>query len=240
MWEQAMHMPPFSLSRALKTGVAALVLGAFASSAALGNEAPRLLPAPLVDAPAGEGIETAVLAGGCFWGIEGVFQHVRGVRSVISGYSGGEAATATYDQVTTEGTGHAEAVEIKFDPKIVSYGKLLRIFFSAGHDPTELNRQGPDTGPSYRSNIFYASADQQRVANAYIAQLNVAQAFPKPIVTRVDPLQAFYPAEAYHQDFLVRHPTYPYIVINDLPKVAALKRLFPGDYVETPVTGEGM
>jgi peptide-methionine (S)-S-oxide reductase len=235
-----MHMPSVSLPRALKTSVAALVFGVCASSAALGNEAPRLLPAPLVDEPAGAGLETAVLAGGCFWGIEGVFQHVKGVRGVISGYSGGEASTATYDQVTTERTGHAEAVEIKFDPRIVSYGKLLRIFFSVAHDPTELNRQGPDTGPSYRSNIFYVGADQQRAAGAYIAQLNAAKAFHKPIVTRIDPLKAFYKAEAYHQDFLEHHPTYPYIVINDLPKVAALKRLFPDDYVETPVTGEGM
>lgn len=221
----------------LMRGIAALAF-ALSPAIALADEAPRLLPAPAIDEPAGEGIETAVLAGGCFWGVEGVFSHVKGVTSVISGYSGGTKETATYRQVGTETTGQAESVEIKFDRKVISYGTILRVFFSVAHDPTQLNRQGPDTGPSYRSNIFYASAEQEKVARAYIAQLDAAKAFKKPIVTRVDALKAFYPAEGYHQDFLLNHPTYPYIVINDLPKVAALKRLFPDLWVEKPVSGE--
>jgi len=222
---------------AMMRGVAALAL-ALAPTIAFADEAPRLLPAPAIDEPAGEGIETAVLAGGCFWGVEGVYAHVKGVTSVISGYSGGTKEAATYRQVGTETTGHAESVEIKFDRKVISYGTILRIFFSVAHDPTQLNRQGPDTGPSYRSNIFFASADQEKVARAYIQQLAAAKAFKKPIVTRVDALKAFFPAEAYHQDFLVKHPSYPYVVINDLPKVAALKRLFPDLWVEKPLTGE--
>ena len=199
----------------------------------------RVLPAPQIDEPAGRPtFETAVLAGGCFWGIEGVYSHVKGVKSVISGYSGGEKSTATYPQVGTETTGHAEAVEIKFDPKIVTYGKLLQIFFSVAHDPTQLDRQGPDSGPSYRSNIFYSDSVQQNIAKSYIAQLTAVKSYSAPIVTRLDPMKAFYPAEAYHQDFLLLHPTYPYIVVNDLPKVANLKRLFPDYYVEKPVSGE--
>jgi peptide-methionine (S)-S-oxide reductase len=214
------------------------ILGMLGTAAASGDEAPRLVPAPAQDEPAGRpALETAVLAGGCFWGVEGVYQHVKGVKAVLSGYSGGEKSTASYPQVGTERTGHAESVEIKFDPTIVSYGTLLRVFFSVAHDPTELNRQGPDSGPSYRSDIFYADAVQQGIASAYIAQLEQAKTFSKPIVTRVDPLKAFYPAEDYHQDFLVRHPTYPYIVAYDLPKIASLKRLFPDLYVATPVTG---
>ncbi|MFO1187713.1 MAG: peptide-methionine (S)-S-oxide reductase MsrA, partial [Alphaproteobacteria bacterium] len=171
-------------------------------------------------------------------GVEGVFSHVKGVTSVISGYAGGTKETATYRQVGTETTGHAESVEIKFDRKLISYGTILRIFFSVAHDPTQLNRQGPDSGPSYRSNIFHAGADQERVARAYIKQLDTAKAFKRPIMTRVDALQAFYPAEGYHQDFLLNHPAYPYIVINDLPKVEALKRLFPDLWVEKPLSGE--
>ena len=195
------------------------------------------LPPPEVDSPRGAAAttQTAVLAGGCFWGVQGVFQHTKGVKNVLSGYSGGEKTTATYEQVGSGRTGHAESVQIVFDPREISYGEILRIYFSVAHDPTELNRQGPDTGTQYRSAIFYADASQQRIAQAYIAQLERAHVFPQPIVTRVDPLKAFYPAEAYHQDFLNRHPDHPYIVFNDAPKIASLKKLFPQDYREQPV-----
>jgi peptide-methionine (S)-S-oxide reductase len=201
------------------------------------GETATLLPPPEVDSPknAAGTTQTAVLAGGCFWGVQGVFQHTKGVKNVLSGYSGGEKATATYEQVGSGRTGHAESVQIVFDPREISYGEILRIYFSVAHDPTELNRQGPDTGPQYRSVIFYADVSQQRVAQAYIAQLDRAHVFPQPIVTRVDPLKAFDPAEAYHQDFLSRHPDHPYIVFNDAPKIASLKKLFPQDYREQPV-----
>jgi peptide-methionine (S)-S-oxide reductase len=193
------------------------------------------LPTPEVDAASSAGsLETAVLAGGCFWGQQGVFEHVKGVRRVVAGYSGGEKATATYEQVSTETTGHAESIEITFDPKQVSYGQLLRVFFSVAHDPTQLNRQGPDSGPSYRSAIFFASPAQERVARAYVAQLSAAHAFGQPIVTRIEPLKAFYPAEAFHQDYLIHNPRSMYIVINDLPKIANLKRILPELYSETP------
>jgi len=198
------------------------------------------VPAPVVDpAPNAGGPQTAVLAGGCFWGIQGVFQHVKGVTQVISGYAGGAKVNPTYDDVSTETTGHAETVKITYDPATVSYGTLLQVFFSVGHDPTQLNRQGPDTGTSYRSNIFYTTDAQKAVADAYIAQLTKAAAFPRPIVTRVDKFTAFYPAEDYHQDFLILHPTYPYIVVNDLPKIANLKRLLPALYRDAPVRVSG-
>jgi len=195
------------------------------------------LPPPEVDSPksAAGTTQTAVLAGGCFWGVQGVFQHTKGVKNVLSGYSGGEKATATYEQVGSGRTGHAESVQIVFDPREISYGEILRIYFSVAHNPTELNRQGPDTGTQYRSAIFYADASQQRIAQAYIAQLERARVFPQPIVTHVDPLKAFYPAETYHQDFLSRHPDHPYIVFNDAPKLVSLKNLFPQDYREQPV-----
>jgi peptide-methionine (S)-S-oxide reductase len=193
------------------------------------------LPAPALDEPAGQTSATIVLAGGCFWGVQGVFQHVEGVTSAVSGYAGGEQATAQYEKVGSGRTGHAESVRVTYDPRKVSLGRLLQIYFSVAHDPTELNRQGPDVGTQYRSAIFYADARQQRIAEAYIAQLDKAHAFRKPIVTRVDPLKGFYPAEAYHQDFLILNPRYPYIVINDLPKIANLKRLFPEQYREKPV-----
>ena len=195
------------------------------------------LPPPEIDSPksASSGPETTVLAGGCFWGVQGVFQHTKGVKQVLAGYSGGEKARTRYEQVGTGQTGHAESVQISFDPREISYGEILRIYFSVTHDPTQLNRQGPDIGSQYRSAIFYADASQQRIAQAYIAQLERARVFTRPIVTRVDPLKAFYPAEAYHQDFLIRHPDHPYIFINDLPKIANLKRLFPQDYREQPV-----
>jgi len=177
----------------------------------------------------GRGERTAVFAGGCFWGIEGVFDHVKGVKSSVSGYSGGTQATAQYEIVSTGTTGHAESVQVVYDPSLTSYGQLLQIFFSV-HDPTELNRQGPDDGPQYRTAIFYADEEQKRVAEAYIDQLNRAKVFKQRIVTQVVPLKAFYKAEDYHQDYLAHHPNQPYIVINDLPKVAQLRQQFPQLY----------
>jgi peptide-methionine (S)-S-oxide reductase len=182
-------------------------------------------------APAGKGEETAVFAGGCFWGVQAVFQRVKGVRSSISGYAGGSAATANYETVSGGGTGHAESVRVTFDPAQVSYGDLLKVFFRVAHDPTELNRQGPDVGTQYRSALFYTSEAQRRAARAYADELGAAKAFPRPIVTQIVPLDAFYPAEDYHQGYLDRHPHDPYIVINDLPKLAGLKRHFPQLYV---------
>lgn len=170
---------------------------------------------------------TAVFAGGCFWGMEAVFRHVRGVTRVLSGYSGGEESTARYGPVCTGLTGHAESVEITFDPRIVSFPTLLRVFFSVAHDPTEVDRQGPDAGSQYRSAIFFDGTDQERIAKAYISQLDRSGVFPKPIATRVVPLSRFYPAEPYHQNFLENNPDYPYVVVHDLPKLAALKRLYP-------------
>ena len=185
--------------------------------------------------PAASSTATAVFAGGCFWGVDAVFKHVKGVTRVVSGYSGGSAATAKYMIVGSGTTGHAESVEVTYDPSKIGYTDLLKVFFSVAHDPTELDRQGPDVGPSYRSNIFYVNEAQKTVADAYVAQLNQARVFPRPIVTRVDKYTAFYPAEDYHQDFLIKNPTYPYIVINDLPKLAEFKRLLPALYRETPV-----
>lgn len=221
-------------------GLAALVVGIGALFAATrAEETPRALPMPLTDtAKPGKSLETAVLAGGCFWGMEGVFQHVKGVKRVIAGYSGGSKETARYPLVSSEMTGHAEAVEIAFDPRVITYGQILRIFFSVAHDPTQVNRQGPDVGPSYRSNIFAANDEQAEIARAYIAQLDKARAFSRPIATRIDPLTAFYPAESYHQDFLLKHPDNGYIVVNDLPKIANLKRLLPEYYRAEPVSGE--
>lgn len=178
---------------------------------------------------------TLVLAGGCFWGVQGVFQHVKGVTGAVSGYAGGEQSTAHYEIVGTDTTGHAESVQVTYNPKQISLGRLLQIYFSVVHDPTELNRQGPDSGRQYRSAIFPLSAEQASVAKAYIAQLDQARVFRKRIATTIEPTHPFYAAEAYHQDFLTTHPTYPYIVINDLPKVADLKRLFPDVYQASPV-----
>jgi len=195
----------------------------------------QVVPAPVVDMPAGGGgLQTVVLSGGCFWGIQGVFEHVKGVDRAVSGYAGGSKDTAEYETVSSGTTGHAESVQITFDPKQISLGHLLQIFFSVALDPTEVNHQGPDDGTQYRSEVWATNADQARVAKAYIAQLDAAHAFSRPIATRVDMLPGFYPAEAYHQDFLVRNPDYPYIVFNDAPKVAALKTAFPADYSETP------
>jgi peptide-methionine (S)-S-oxide reductase len=201
-------------------------------------EEPQRLPPPTLDVrPTGErhGLETVVLAGGCFWGVQGVFEHVRGVESAVSGYAGGAAKTADYETVSTGTTGHAEAVRVTYDPAQIAYSEILRIFFSVALDPTEVNRQGPDVGTQYRSEIFTTTPEQAQVAHAYIAQLDQAHAFSRSIATPVSPLSGFYSAEAYHQDYLVRHPNNPYIAINDLPKVHALQRLFPERYVEQPV-----
>ncbi len=217
----------------LASGVAALAwLGVSASSA----EESRRVPPPAVDEQtSGSPQEVAVLAGGCFWGVQGVFQHVDGVVSAVSGYTGGAAATAHYEMTSEGDTGHAESVRIAFDPGKISYGKLLQIYFSVAHDPTEFNRQGPDEGTQYRSAVFPTSEAQARVAKDYIAQLNAAHVFSSPVVTSIEPGKTFYPAEGYHQDFLARNPTYPYIVFNDLPKIEALKRLFPEAYRAAPV-----
>ncbi len=193
------------------------------------------VPAATLDPPATATSETAVLAGGCFWGVQAVFQHVKGVTQVLSGYSGGAKDTAQYEVVSSGTTGHAESVQIKFDPQQISYGRILQIYFSVAHDPTELNRQGPDVGTQYRSAIFFADEAQQKVAQAYIAQLDKAGTFKKPIVTKLTKLDAFYPAEAYHQDYATLHPDNPYIYYNDTPKVENLKRLFPSVYLEEPV-----
>jgi peptide-methionine (S)-S-oxide reductase len=191
------------------------------------------LPSPAVDEPLSksQGAQTVVLAGGCFWGIQTVFKHVKGVSSATAGYSGGSAHTAQYETVSTGTTGHAESVRIVYDPVQVSYGQLLKVFFSVAHDPTELNRQGPDDGTQYRSAIFYANDDQRRIAEAYIDQLNRAKVFAQPIVTQVVGLKAFYPAEAYHQDYAEHHPNQPYIAVYDLPKLEHLKQTLPELYV---------
>lgn len=193
-------------------------------------DAVRVVPAPVVDAPLAKGTATAVLAGGCFWGLEGVFEHVAGVSNVVSGYAGGAAMTAHYEVVGSGMTGHAESVRITYDPAKISFGQLLRIYFSVATDPTQLNRQDPDSGPQYRGTIFAQNTQQAKIANDYIAQLNRQKAYPQPVVTTVETGKPFYPAEAYHQNFLARNPTYPYIVVNDMPKVAALKKLFPASY----------
>ena len=197
-------------------------------------ESKQPIPPAQVDAQlaTAAGKETAVFAGGCFWGTQAVFQRVKGVIATTTGYAGGAAATATYEQVVTETTGHAESVEVVYDPSRITYGQLLRIFFSVAHDPTELNRQGPDVGTSYRSAIFYTNDEQKRVATAYIAQLDAAKIFPKAIVTEVTPLRGFYRAENYHQDYALKNPGNPYIQICDLPKISALKQQFPELFVD--------
>ena len=219
-----------SLRRLLRTlGALPLIV----LSACTPSDAATPLPNAVVDTPlaTAKGTDTAVLAGGCFWGVQAVFEHVKGVTRVISGYSGGAKESAEYEKVSFGSTGHAESVQITYDPSQITYGQLLKVYFSVAHDPTELNRQGPDVGTQYRSAIFYSSEEQKRVAGAYIAQLEAAKLFSRPIVTQAVPLKAFYPAEAYHQDYVVHHPYEPYIVINDLPKIADLQRQFPGLYV---------
>jgi len=206
----------------------ALAASALAVACSAGVMGASPFPDPLQDVKAAAaGTQTAVLAGGCFWGVEGVFERLNGVSDVVSGYAGGSKSTASYMIVSTGATGHAESVKITYDPNRITYGQLLKIFFAIAHDPTELNRQGPDEGTQYRSSIFYVNEEQKQVAIAYIKQLNDAKVFRRPIVTTVVPLEGFYPAEAYHQNFLVRNPTYPYIVYNDLPKVKHLEQEFP-------------
>jgi len=205
-----------------------LLLGATACNAKVGAAA--AVPPPAVDAKLASGQQTAVVAGGCFWGIQAVFQHVKGVVSASSGYSGGSVRNPDYETVSTGETGHAESVQIVYDASQITYGELLRIFFSVAHDPTQLNRQGPDEGTQYRSAIFYNGDEQKRIAEAYVAQLDRAQVFPRRIVTQVVPLQAFYPAEAYHQNYAALHPNQPYIVFNDAPKVEHLRQEFPDFY----------
>jgi len=207
-----------------------ILAGATACNARAGTAA--AVPAPAVDAPraTAAGQQTAVIAGGCFWGIQAVFQHVKGVVSATSGYSGGTAKAAEYETVSSGETGHAESVQIVYDPSQITYGELLRIFFSVAHDPTQLNRQGPDEGTQYRSVIFYSNDEQKKIAEAYIAQLDGAKVFPRRIVTQIVPLKAFYPAEAYHQNYAAAHPNNPYIVFNDAPKVAHLRQEFPDLY----------
>ena len=195
----------------------------------------RVMPAPQLDVPASS-LQTAVFAGGCFWGVQAVFQHVEGVTEAVAGYAGGTVTDPSYEQVSTGTTGHAEAVRVTFDPARVSYATLLRVFFSVALDPTEVNRQGPDTGTQYRSELFVTGPEQDRVARAYVAQLDAAHLFDKPIATRIDPAPAFYPAEAYHQNYLTQHPHAPYIAMNDMPKVEALQHLFPQLWRDAPVT----
>ncbi len=222
------------------TLTSALVVGALGAvfwySPLYGAESPVIIAPPVVDNPKAPGAtQTAVLAGGCFWGVQGVFEHVRGVRKVVAGYAGGERGTAQYETVSSGSTGHAESVRITFDPAQVSYGELLQIAFSVVYDPTTLDRQGPDVGTQYRSEIFYLDDVQKHIAEAYIAQLNAARSYKRPIVTRVERLPGFYPAEDYHQDYLVRNPTQPYIAYNDLPKVENFRRTFPALYSDRPV-----
>jgi len=227
-------MSQFSRLSLCAAAIGALAIAAFAVMPSRAAEDAVKIPPPAADAQGADGIQTAVLAGGCFWGVQGVFQHTAGVTSAVSGYAGGSQMTATYEQVSSGSTGHAESVQVKYDPKKISYGKILQIFFSVVHDPTQLNRQGPDSGTQYRSAIFTTSDEQKKVADAYIAQLNAAKAYPKPIVTKVGSLQGFFPAEAYHQDYLTLHPNQPYIAYNDLPKVENLKKMFADNYVEKP------
>jgi peptide-methionine (S)-S-oxide reductase len=225
---------PIRLSVALAAGI-----GAIASQNSLGAmEGPAFAIAPpALDNPKTAGsLQTAILSGGCFWGVQAVFEHVQGVHGVLSGYAGGERSTADYETVSSGKTNHAESVQITFDPAEVSYGELLQVFFSVVHDPTQLNRQGPDAGTQYRSEIFYSDESQEKIARAYIAQLDATKVFSGAIETRIDPLKGFYRAEQYHQDYLLRNPTNPYIVYNDLPKIENLRRLFPNYYRGQPLT----
>jgi peptide-methionine (S)-S-oxide reductase len=226
----------FTFRRLLSVCAIALLALAACSQPALSDEA-RAMPAPKLDVPLTPrpGVQTAVFAGGCFWGMQWVFEHVKGVTGVSAGYSGGAADTAHYERVSEGDTGHAESVQVRFDPSKISYGQLLRVYFSVATDPTELNRQGPDVGTQYRGVIFYADPQQQRIAQAYIAQLSAEKIFASPIVTQVVPLKAFYPAEDYHQDYARLNPDAPYIAINDAPKVTRLAQLLPGLYRAQPL-----
>jgi peptide-methionine (S)-S-oxide reductase len=229
-----MRSIPFSRFSLQTAMLGALTAALLACAPARAAEQAVIIPPPAQDEPASDGLQTAVIAGGCFWGVQGVYQHTRGVVSAVSGYAGGTKSSADYRTVSSGTTGHAESVQIKFDPKVISYGKILQIFFSVVHDPTQLNRQGPDTGPQYRSAIFVTSDAQKNVADGYITQLGQAKVFGKPIVTKVGKLETFYPAEDYHQDYLTLHPSQPYIAYNDLPKIGNLKKIFADAYLEKP------
>jgi peptide-methionine (S)-S-oxide reductase len=229
------NRPLWRLAPWLMIGALGMMLLVWQMSASSAERAVSI-PAALADEPASDAAsETAIVAGGCFWGVQGVFQHVKGVTQAISGYAGGAAQTAHYGEVGSGSTGHAESVQITFDPRQISYGQLLQIYFSVAHDPTQRNRQGPDSGTQYRSAIFPVGELQKKVASAYIAQLDKSGAYSRPIATTIEPEKTFYPAEAYHQDFLANNPAYPYIVFNDLPKVENLKRIFPDRYREQPM-----
>jgi peptide-methionine (S)-S-oxide reductase len=233
------HLSPPSVlgAYALPAIGAALVAAAIFLRPTLSSSAENAVrvPAPATEsADATTAPETLVLAGGCFWGVQGVFQHVKGVTEAISGYAGGSKAKPSYEEVSTGATGHAESVEITFDPHVVSYGKILQVYFSVAHNPTELDRQGPDSGTQYRSEIFFTTERQKEIATAYIAQLDAAKVFSGPIVTKIEPLRAFYPAEGYHQNYATLHPDQPYIAFNDLPKIANLSLLFPDLYRGEP------
>jgi peptide-methionine (S)-S-oxide reductase len=229
-----MSRSQFSRLSLYAAAIGALAVTAFVVAPSLAAEDAVIIPAPAADVKAADGIQTVVIAGGCFWGVQGVFQHTSGVVNAVSGYAGGSKSTADYSTVSTGTSGHAESVEVKYDPKKISYGKILQIFFSVAHDPTQLNRQGPDSGTQYRSAIFTTNDEQKKVTDAYIAQLNAAKVYKKPIVTTVGPLAGFFPAEAYHQDYLTLHPNQPYIAYNDIPKVENLKKIFAENYVEKP------
>ncbi|MGO4711478.1 peptide-methionine (S)-S-oxide reductase MsrA [Bradyrhizobium sp. 2TAF24] len=228
-------MPRQILHRLALTAAACLLSSAVLTSPVAAAEDAVVIPAPAADLPAADGPQTMVLAGGCFWGVQGVFQHTRGVLNAVSGYAGGSKDTANYPASGTGRTGHAESVQITYDPKVISYGKLLQIYFSVAHDPTQLNRQGPDTGTQYRSTIFAENDAQKTVAEAYIAQLNSAKVYRKAIATSIESGRTFYPAEDYHQDYLTLHPYQPYIVYNDAPKIEALKKIFADVYRDQPV-----
>ncbi len=221
----------------LLAGAAALAVVTFGLSSTFGNAAEEavVIPPPAVDEAATATTEKAVFAGGCFWGVQGVFQHVKGVKNAVSGYSGGTKDTAVYETVSGGNTGHAEAVEITYNPQMVTYGQLLQIYFSVAHNPTQLNYQGPDHGTQYRSEVFAVNGEQKKIAQSYIAQLDKAKVYGDPVVTRVSNITEFYPAEDYHQDFLTLNPTYPYIVYNDMPKIENLKALFPTKFSSEPV-----
>ncbi|RWE64807.1 peptide-methionine (S)-S-oxide reductase MsrA [Mesorhizobium sp.] len=227
------------LTKVARGALAALMLAAAGAALwqtpAISAEKAVVIPPPAMDEKPTADTAKAIFAGGCFWGVQGVFQHIKGVTSAVSGYSGGDKGTAAYETVGTGRTGHAEAVEITYEPSKVTYGQLLRVYFSVAHNPTQLNYQGPDRGPQYRSTIFAENDSQKKIAESYIAQLDKAKVFPEPIVTTLETGKTFYPAEDYHQDFLTLNPTYPYIVYNDLPKIENLKTLFPDLYSEKPV-----
>jgi peptide-methionine (S)-S-oxide reductase len=224
----------------MKRTLMAILLCAASTVGIHAGEAAVRLPAPAVDdKPAAGSLRTAVVAGGCFWGVQGVYQHLKGVKNVLSGYAGGGRKDADYRTVSGGDTGHAESVQIVYDPAQVTYGQILQVFFSVAHDPTQLNRQGPDTGTQYRSAIFFADESQQKIARAYISQLEAAKLFPRAIVTKVDPLNGFFAAEAYHQDYLLNHPSQPYIVFNDLPKVRNFQSMLPALYNPRAVTVAG-